>query len=158
MANTLSFDLTGRWDDVEEISSARKLLDHLAETAQGCCMVHNLDLGSDAPGNLKDDQGNPFEHFGALQRMYVPLDINGTFTVCGLDTAANSYPMPEEVCIDKQGNPITIFIGPGLSTFDIALACRNLFNATFDDFPHHCYFEGLTINLDTKQLIFSMGS
>ncbi len=154
----LSFSLYGRWDDLQDINSAYKLLNRLHEVAGGSYMVNNLDLPPDAPGNLKDDQGNPFEHFGEYQRMYVPLGLSGTYTVRGIDTVANDYPSPEEVALDKQGNPITIQVTSGMSPFDIMVAMVACSNAAFDGFPHHCYFEGLDIDPVGLTLTFSMGS
>lgn len=154
----LSFSLYGRWDELDEIDTAFNLLGHLHEVSIGVYMVKDLNLPADAPGNLADDQGNPFENFGALQRMYEPLGLSGTYTVRGLDTAANSYPSMEEVCIDKQGNPITIELTLSMSPFDIMGAVVALTDTLFDGFPHHCYFEGLDVDPVAHTLTFSMGS
>ena len=153
-----TFSLYGRWDELEEIPSAKALLDKLAECAAGSYMVKDLTLGSDAPGNLLDNQGNPFEDFGEFQRMYPALGISGIFTLHGLDTAANSYPMPEEICLDKQGNVIPFEVTPSMSAFNIMEGVVALMDPLFEGFPHHCYFEELVVDIEAKQLRFSMGS
>lgn len=156
--STLNFPLTGRWDDLEEISNALKLLQHLHEIAGNCYMVNDINLPADAPGNLKGDQGNPFEHFAELQRMYAPLGLSGIYTIRGIDTAANGYPMPTEIALDKQGNPLTIEVNQDMSAFDITVAMVAVADAAFDGFPHHCYFEDLDIDTVAHTLTFSMGS
>lgn len=150
-----------RWDELEEVSTAYKALGHLQDLSLGCYTVKDLNLPATAPGNLADDQGNPFEHFGEYQKCYVPLGLAGVFTICGIDTAANSYPNTTEVALDKQGKPLTLIVTPDMSAFDILAAVVAISDAAFDgpdSFPHHCYPEGLDIDLGAAQLHFSMGS
>lgn len=154
----IEFALYGRWDDLDEINSAFKLLNRLYEVAGGSYVVNDLNLPSDAPGNLADDQGNPFEGFASYKRMYIPLGLSGVYTIYGIDTAANSYPGPTTVSVNVQGVPGTIEVTPSMSPFDIMVAAVAWSDAEFDGFPHHCWFEGLDIDTEAHTLKFSMGS
>lgn len=153
----IQFQLTGRWDDLDEIDTPRKLKDHLLEMAMGCVIVMPGTLDQENPP-LAPDQGNPLEHFGEYLKTYAPLCLAGQFTICGIDTAANSYPSQDEIAFDKQGNPLTIEVKSDMSAFDITVAMVAIADSVFDGFPHHCYFEGLDIDPEARTLTFSMGS
>lgn len=141
-AGWLQFNLYGRWDELEEICTP-KLLKEVLE---------------DVHGSTANEPPTVATMFEGLSKSYVPIGLSGTYTVAGIDTAANSYPSYDEVALDKQGVPLTLSIGPHASAFDILQAVVAISNVAFDGFPHHCYPEGLDIDPVAKVLYFSMGS
>jgi hypothetical protein len=164
----LSFSITGRWDDLEDIDTVDKLKAHLCEVAG----VEELSPKVEHPqtpassvvyGSEKSqlEYGAPcysLEDFEELSKAYAPLGLSGTYIVRGIDTASNNYPSWDEVSLDKQGNPLTIEVTSEMSAFDISVAMVKLSDSVFDGFPHHCYFESLDIDPVARTLTFSMGS
>lgn len=88
MAVTL-VSLEGHIDELENVDTAFHLKEYLESLAVGCFVVLDVNLPAEAPGNLSPNQGNPFEHFGDLLKMYNPLGLEGTFTVSGLRVRTN---------------------------------------------------------------------
>ena len=139
----LEYNLYGRWDELDEICTLKLLKEKLEE-------VHG--------GTSDDEAADVARMYTELTPSYEPIGLSGTFTVCGIDTAANSYPLSRDIALDKQGVPLTISIGPHASAFDILHAVVVVSDLAFDGFPHHCYPEGLDIDIDKRMLYFHMGS
>jgi len=137
----LSINTYGRWDELDTICTPKLLKEVLEE-------VHG---GDDTPPTVAT-------MFEELKGMYVPLGLSGTFTLAGIDTAANSYPSQFEVALDKQGVPLTLSIGPHATAFDIMQATVAICNLAFDGFPHHYWHEGIDIDIDKRLINFCMGS
>jgi hypothetical protein len=148
----LNIRLIGRIDELESINSAFALLNYMHQVAGGCYVVKEIGVSSEVPGNLADDQGNPFEDFGELQRMYVPLGLMpGTYMVTGIEGKHyNGYNDPDEVAWPLE-------VTEGMSAYDIMMAVAASEANGYPD-VNHVWFEFLTIDVLALTLKFSMGS
>lgn len=146
-----SFHLRGRIDELEEIDSPTKLLNRMLSDSMNCYLVEDLNLGADAPGNLKPNQGNPLDGFENFIKMYYPsLGLSGTFMVTGIEGMYyDGY-----VGVDK---PWPLEITPEMTPFDIMVAVTQSEANGYPDI-NHVWFEDMDIDEDNKTIHFSMGS
>jgi len=134
-----------------EVNTPRKLKDYLAQVEIGCYNVVPGTLGQEDPP-LVADQGNPFEHFGELQKMFEPLGLMpGTYMVTGIEGKFyDGYNDPDE-------KPWPLEVTPGMSAFDIMLAVeKSEANGYLD--VNHVWFEHVDIDVMAMTIHFSMGS
>lgn len=164
----ISVRLTGRWDDLKDIENPELLKAHLCDVSGVEELAPKIEHPQQdhssviyGPDKSVLQYGPPcysLEDYEELCQAYAPMGLEGSFLICGIDTAANNYPTPFDVAVDKNGEPGTISVTPNMSAFDILQAVVAWADSQFDGFPHHCYAEGLDVDTEKKILHFSMGS